>query len=233
MKIAIMTQTLGKNYGGIMQAWALQQVLKKEGHEPVTIDRQPAPKSQLYQVARLGYRTLQKTFGKRHAPINLERYLPFILQNTHAFIDQHLSMSERIDSNAKLKAHFERECYDAVIVGSDQTWRPCYSPNIKNFFLDFLQGSDIKRIAYASSFGVDKWEFDKAQTKQCCKLAKMFDAVSVREDSGIDLCREHLGVDAEHVLDPTMLIGIGDYERLIGQERLRKQHEGIFSYFFG
>ena len=40
MKIAIMTQPLGKNYGGMMQAWALQQVLLKMGHEVVTIDRQ-------------------------------------------------------------------------------------------------------------------------------------------------------------------------------------------------
>ena len=39
MKVAIMTQPLGANYGGIMQAWALQQVLKGAGHEPVTIDR--------------------------------------------------------------------------------------------------------------------------------------------------------------------------------------------------
>tara|TARA_Y100000296_G_scaffold82144_1_gene110786 strand:- start:2335 stop:3483 length:1149 start_codon:yes stop_codon:yes gene_type:complete len=231
MKVAIMTQPLGANYGGIMQAWALQQVLKGAGHEPVTIDRRSDAKGLIYNAARLSYRTLQKMLGKRQAPVNFERYLPYIQKNTQAFIAQHLSMSELLDSTAKLKAHFEREDYDAVIVGSDQTWRPRYSPNIENYFLDFLQGCEMARISYASSFGVDCWEFNKAQTKRCAKLAKLFDAISVREDSGIELCRIHLGVDAEHVLDPTMLMDRGDYEQLIGLQRLRKQHEGMFVYF--
>ncbi len=39
MKIAILTQPLGHNYGGIMLAWALQKVLKNDGHEVQTVDR--------------------------------------------------------------------------------------------------------------------------------------------------------------------------------------------------
>lgn len=231
MKIAIMTQPLGKNYGGIMQAWALQQVLKRMGHEPVTIDRRPDPKGPVYHAARLGYRAMKKAMGKRQAPINFERHLPTITQHTRVFIDQHISMSEPLDSTTKLKAHFAREQYDAVIVGSDQTWRPGYSPNIENFFLDFLEGTDIKRIAYASSFGVDEWEFNEEQTKRCAALAKHFDAISVREDSGIGLCRKHLGVEATHVLDPTLLLENTDYLQLIGPERLNSRPHGIYTYF--
>lgn len=231
MKIAIMTLPLGKNYGGIMQAWALQQVLKRMGHEPVTIDRQPVPKGLAHHATRLGYRAAMKAVGKRKAPINFERYWPTILQHTHAFIDQHITMSEPLDSTAKLKTHFDREQYDAVIVGSDQTWRPQYSPNIDNFFLDFLEGKEIKRIAYASSFGVDHWEFTEAQTKRCAELAKAFDVISVREDSGVELCRKYLGVEATHVLDPTLLLEKEDYEQLIGQDRLSDKPQGVYTYF--
>lgn len=231
MKIAIMTQPLGKNYGGIMQAWALQQVLKRMGHDVVTIDRQSDSKGPAYYAARLGYRTLQKALGKRKAPINFEPHMSTILQHTHAFIGQNLSMSEPLDSTAKLKAHFAREQYDAVIVGSDQTWRPQYSPNINNFFLDFLEGSDIKRIAYASSFGVDEWEFTEEQTQRCAALAKQFDVISVREDSGVELCRKYLGVEAAHVLDPTLLLDKADYEQLIGPERLNETPSGVYTYF--
>lgn len=229
MKIAIMTQPLGRNYGGIMQAWALQQVLKSAGHEPVTIDRQADAKGPAYHAARLGYRTLQKALGKRQGLINFERHFPYILQNTQAFITQHLSMSKRLDSTAKLKAHFEHEQYDAVIVGSDQTWRPSYSPNIENFFLDFLQGSDIKRIAYAPSFGVDEWEFTEEQTRRCAPLAKQFDAISVRESSGVDLCKKYLGVDATHVLDPTLLLERQTYEALYKKKDLPAR-QGIYTY---
>jgi polysaccharide pyruvyl transferase WcaK-like protein len=229
MKIAIMTQPLGKNYGGIMQAWALQQVLKRMGHEPVTIDRQQDAKGFSYHVARLGYRSLQKILGKRKAPINFERYLPQILQHTQAFIAQNITMSEPLDSTAKLKAHFEREQYDAVIVGSDQTWRPRYSPNIDNYFLDFLRGSDIKRIAYASSFGVDEWEFTDEQTSRCAALAKQFDAISVREKSGVDLCAKYLGVEASHVLDPTLLLPKESYEALYSNKEVPAR-QGIYTY---
>ena len=40
MRIGIVTQPLKANYGGVIQNWALQQVLKKMGHEPITIDYQ-------------------------------------------------------------------------------------------------------------------------------------------------------------------------------------------------
>ncbi|MBA1277431.1 polysaccharide pyruvyl transferase family protein [Stutzerimonas stutzeri] len=229
MKIAIMTQPLGKNYGGMIQAWALQQVLKSAGHEPVTMHRQTDAKGPAYHAARLGYRTLQKALGKRKAPINFERHLPDILQHTQAFIDQHLSMSEPLDSTAKLKAHFEREQYDAVIVGSDQTWRPRYSPNIDNFFLNFLQCSDTKRIAYASSFGVDEWEFTEEETQRCAPLARQFDAISVRENSGVGLCKKYLGVEATHVLDPTLLLERQAYEALYKTKEI-PERQGIYTY---
>ncbi|MFC3679564.1 polysaccharide pyruvyl transferase family protein [Bacterioplanoides pacificum] len=231
MKIAIMTQPLGQNYGGMMQAWALQQVLKRQGHEVITIDRQPDQFGFLYRTARLGYRLAMKMLGKRKVPLNLEKDYSYILSNTKSFIANNIVMSEPIDSTVKLKAHFERERYDAVVVGSDQTWRPKYSPNIENFFLDFLEGIKIKRIAYASSFGVDDWEFNREQTIRCAELAKLFDAISVREDSGVELCRQYLGVDAQHVLDPTLLLNSNEYEQLIGAERLKEKNEGIFTYF--
>lgn len=214
-----------------MQAWALQQVLKGQGHDVVTIDRQADNRGLLYNTTRFAYRAVMKMMGKRKMPVNLEKQYLYMLKNTHSFIADNIVMSEPIDSTAKLKAHFERETYDAVVVGSDQTWRPQYSPNIENFFLDFLEGKSIKRVAYASSFGVDEWEFTEAQTKRCSELAKKFDAISVREDSGVDLCRKYLGVEAEHVLDPTLLLNKSDYEQLIGTERLKEKEEGIFTYF--
>lgn len=212
-----------------MQAWALQQVLKREGHEVVTIDRQADNKGFFYHLARLGYRSLQKTLGKRKASINLEKYYSEIFQHTNAFVREHLSMSEPLDSTEKLKAHFDREKYDVVIVGSDQTWRPMYSPNIGNFFLDFLEDKAIKRIAYASSFGVDDWEFTEEQTRYCAPLAQKFDAISIREDSGVALCKKYLGVDATHVLDPTLLLERSAYEALFAGKDISKK-SGIYTY---
>ncbi|EKO3621484.1 polysaccharide pyruvyl transferase family protein [Vibrio metschnikovii] len=226
-----MTQPLGHNYGGMIQAWALQRVLINQGHEVITINRLPENRGLLYNSLRLAYRTVNKVVGRRKVPVNFESKFPYVFKKTIDFIADNIVTSEPLDTTATIKAHFERENYDAVIVGSDQTWRPQYSPNIDNYFLDFCEGLKIKRIAYATSFGVDEWEFSVAQTKRCAELAKQFSAISVREDSGVELCRRFLGVDAEHVLDPTLLLDKSDYEELIGSDRLKDKNTGIYTYF--
>lgn len=231
MKIAIMTLPLGLNYGGLMQAWAMQQVLKRLGHDPVTINRQPDPRPHAYRLTQLSYRAAKKIIGKRKAPINLEKYLPSITIKTKAFIDQHIKLSEPLNTTHKLKKHFNHGQYEGVIVGSDQTWRPDYSPNIENYFLDFLADKNILRLAYASSFGVDRWTFTNKQTEQCASLAKKFVSIGVREQSGINLCKKFLGVPATLTLDPTLLLEKNDFSNLIGQHRLKQEEHGIFTYF--
>lgn len=224
-----MTLPLGRNYGGIMQAWALQQVLKRLGHEPVTIDRQSVTRSTAYRYVSLTYRAAMKLAGKREAPINFERHLPYILQRTQSFIKQHIEMSEPLGSTAKIKQHFEHNNYDCVLVGSDQTWRPQYSPNIYNFYLDFIDDNTKRCVAYATSFGVDSWEYSSRQTAICRKLVKKFYKVSVRETSGVLLCRENLSIDADQVLDPTLLLSSDEYINFTLNGDYEKRG-GIFSY---
>lgn len=232
MKIAIMTQPLGKNYGGIMQAFALQKVLKDMDHEVVTIDYNAKQANFFYKKARLPYRLVKKVIGKRKAPINMEKNISFITQNNKNFINSNIIQSEYIDTSNSLKKHFRKSKYDAVIVGSDQTWRPKYSPNIYDYYLKFLRKNKIiKRIAYSSSFGVDNWEYSKDETVGCGKLAISFDAISVREQSGIELCKEHLGVDSTCTLDPTLLLDKEEYIVLMSEHCKKEISEGVYTYF--
>ena len=227
-----MTQPLGKNYGGIMQAFALQKVLKDEGHKVVTIDYTDKPANLLYDKARFFYRLSQKITGKRKAPINFEKHINLLTAGNRQFINKYIVTSENIDDTSKLKRHFKKNNYGAVVVGSDQTWRPKYSPNIYNYYLKFLRkNKTIKRIAYSSSFGVNNWEYSKDKTINCAKLVTLFDAISVREQSGIELCKEYLGVDSECTLDPTLLLEKEDYLDLIGSRYNSNKNEGVFTYF--
>lgn len=225
-----MTQPLGKNYGGIMQAWALQQVLKRMGHEPVTIDRQPNAKSVQYRIARLGYRVAMKVLGRRKAPINFERYYSDIYKHTDAFIKKHIVTSKKLDSTDKLKKYLSENPYDAIIIGSDQVWRPSYSPEIFNFYLDFMKKDKEITISYASSFGVDDWEYSKDQTEKCRELIRKFDAISVRELSGVALCKEKLNVNAKLVLDPTLLLNGSSYIEELNLTQNKLNNGKIFTY---
>jgi hypothetical protein len=118
------------------------------------------------------------------------------------------------------------------VVGSDQVWRPRYSPCITNYFFDFLSPQDkVKRIAYAASFGVDEWEFSEEETSKCKDLLKLFDSISVREASGTHLCSKYLNRDdALHVLDPTMLLEKEDYISIVEREKEPKSSGALFCY---
>lgn len=209
MKIAILTQPLKNNYGGILQAYALQQIIKSLGHEVITINRQVDYRSKSHEILKKLYSRIN-IFTKKNLFIKQKNN--DYESNTLEFINKNIKTSNPIRSTKELKHHFSKNMYDAVVVGSDQTWRPMYSPNIFNFYLDFIENNNnILKISYASSFGVDEWEYTEIQTEKCKALAKKFNAVSIREISGINLCKTKLNVSAEHVLDPTLLMRTEDY----------------------
>lgn len=215
MKIAVLTQPLGHNYGGLLQAFALQRYLIKIGYDVETIDRRaekvasPSIKSQIRNMGRL-------LFG-RIKSLPTEKRRADTLSNLVEFRDRKLTMSPKISSSEALKEHFSKERFAAVIVGSDQVWRLRYSPNILNFYLDFIDDIDspIRKVSYAASFGVEEWEYPPELTAQCGRLLRRFDAVSVRENSAVSLCQEKFGIEPRWVVDPTLLLDSEDYIELL------------------
>lgn len=112
--------------------------------------------------------------------------------------------------------------FEAIIVGSDQVWRPKYfkkqfGNTAADAYLKFAENWNIKRVAYAPSFGVDEWGYTPEETQECAQLIQRFDAVSVREQSAIKLCKEHFNTDAVCLCDPTMLLSKEDYENLVDE----------------
>ena len=221
MRIGIYTQPLRYNYGCLLQAWALQTVLRRMGHDVVTFDPCPylsLPRTKMPFV--YAKRAIKKIYGqnvtiRREEKFNREHDLK--IQNLKSFIDANIQKAEFTKVTDIKEGDF-----DVLMAGSDQVWRPKYNRSygrtIENAFFDFAQQwKHVKRIAYAASFGTDDWEFTNEQTTRCSELAKLFSAISVREQSGIALCKERLGVTATHVLDPTMLLDRKNYEELIAQ----------------
>lgn len=231
MKIGILTQPLHNNYGGILQNYALQKVLKKMGHEVYTIDRDVHKPFFLKGASLLKYSLKRLSGDKRR----IRRWMTtterdIISLNTSNFIDKHIDKTEKVISNDELIKLHKTFQFDAYIVGSDQVWRPQYSPCLSNYFLDFLPlDKKIKRIAYSASFGVDTWELNKKETQIAKSLIGKFDSISVREDSAIDLCKKHLGVDAIQTADPTLLLDKRDYEDII-DKKIDQNKGNLFVY---
>lgn len=233
MKIGILTQPLIVNYGGLLQNYALQQVLLRAGHEVETIDWYPSYNSlreRLYRVKRamLSVFFPEKYPKFRYQPTEEERKV--IQRNTNYFISTYINHTEKVRSEEGFITKAKERKYDAYVVGSDQCWRPRYNAFLSSMFLDFTKGEKTKRIAYAASFGTNQWEFTQEMTSICAPFAQRFDFVSVREDSGVKLCKEHLGVNAVHVLDPTLLLTKEDYIHLIEAEKEPKAKGTLFNY---
>lgn len=227
MKIGILTQPLHLNYGGIIQNWALQQVLKSMGHEPVMINRcNDAPvrtaKLMLARSLSLVKHLTLKAIGRDSwarlcnpfaRVYNL--YQPRFADKH--FCNTHIEKSEELYSEEELRRWIEKCDLEAFIVGSDQVWRQEYSPRIETYFLDFLSTTDKrKRIAYAASFGTDCGYMAEDKLPECCRLLSRFDAVSVRENGGLKIVREVFGYnEAVKTLDPTLLLSADHYKSVI------------------
>jgi len=239
MKIGILTLPLHTNYGGILQAYALQTVLERMGHNVKVIDKSryhflPFYKKPFIYV----YRILLKVFLRKNIKIQLEKYYNECIDRdkitqiyTRPFIDKNIHQ-KHIEKFSEIK----QNDFDAIVVGSDQIWRTIYAnlffQSTTAAYLDFAQKWDnLKRVAYAASFGTDRWEYTKENTKKCRNLISKFNAVSVREKNGISLCCENLNYkNAIQVLDPTLLLDASDYERLFRKKLNNKKKGGLFCY---
>ena len=149
MKIGILTQPLLNNYIGLLQNFALQKVLTDLGHEALTINVDYSNISNIRKYASTLKRTLLRIFGKNIAirtfPTNTEYKI--IGQNTKQFVEKNIKTTELIKQKVNENL-LEKYGLNAYVVGSDQVWRPVFSPQQSTYFLDFLiNNNSVKKIA--------------------------------------------------------------------------------------
>lgn len=140
---------LHTNYGGILQAYALQTVLSRMGHNACVIEKEQRPLHLPVWRKPVKYarRIIRNLRGEPY-PIFYEqkqnRELPIIRQHTDKFIRKNIRRMTFSAYSAIIESDF-----DAIVVGSDQVWRPQYFDDIRTAYLDFAEGWRIRRMAYA------------------------------------------------------------------------------------
>ena len=235
MKIGILTLPLHYNYGGILQAYALQTVLQRMGNEVEVIDKDftaylPWYKKPTSYIKRV----VKKYLFHENCCVLLEKKTNYersvFCRNTSLFIKKNINI-RRIK---KIKEIHSKD-YDAIIVGSDQIWRMYYfkmffGRKCLDAFLMFTKNWDIKRISYAASFGTDSIELTLKEINQCKLLIRSFNGISVREKSGVKICRDCFDVNATCVLDPTMLLSKVDYLGLLKEFDVIEENNNLVTY---
>lgn len=197
-KIGILTLPTWSNYGGILQTYALVYTLRKLGYDAWYIYRR--------------WNSEQTTLFHKIKKII---YHSFIARKFDRFVQKYVVPQTQIIDSRKKMNHIRKFGFEAYVVGSDQVWRV---KDIRgadyNYFLDFAQDDNVQRISYAASFGVDYWDDNQDASKsieEVKPLLEKFDAISVREDSGIKVCMDCFGLSAVNVLDPTLLVDKEEY----------------------
>lgn len=236
MKIGILTQPLHNNYGGVLQTYALQTVLKRMGHDPVNLKRlfyqntKGFPYRYFLQVLSFvkcifriyllhdDSRVLTNPFKKNYNPRKCTQ--PISKNTLSAFVSKHIAETSPLFTSEQLLRSLKKYSIDALVVGSDQVWREDYSPCISDYFLHFLPSvNNLKKIAYAASFGTENLNVSRKNLPACKDGIKQFQAISVRENSGINILAKQFGREAKLVLDPTLLLSASDYNKLIAEEK--------------
>ena len=239
MKIALVINYDYHDYGGMLQAFATQRFLSKNGIDSEAIN----------------FDCVKGDICKRKWRYFLSNIFDFsIVKEKSMLIEKKLKqksneklrkgMTERDAAfNEFCKSHFKvsrcfiswddmskasKSEYDAVVVGSDQLWLP--SNVMADYYTLNWVPKEVKKIAYATSFGIESIP-DKYKNVYRYYL-KRIDNLSARETSGQEIIKDLTDRNVPLVNDPALLLDSKGWDEIISKEPLIKE-KYVFCYFMG
>lgn len=219
-KIGIVTFSYGDNYGQRLQNLAMQEIVRSRGHEPLTFHQIEPKPSLTKRLIRLCGNL--KANSRRRNSLLKERHHTFELFDKR-FI-RYAPESISPDSPPT-----NINSYSSFIAGSDQIWSP-YSPDVNDtMFLTFAPRE--KRVAVCPSLACNDIPADKVALYG--KRLSGFDHLSVRESQSAALIKSLYGLDAEVLLDPTLMFDQDFWTRFEHKPNMELPSDYLFTYFLG
>lgn len=212
-KVGLLTFHYTTNYGGVLQAYAVIQLLEKLNVEASTIDYRPIRALRVYAKALF----LNKNF--------LHGFLKYIKFSRFIYLNLKLSPCRSYHRKKLIRIC---NAYDALIVGSDEVWKTSsfrgFDPS---FFLNFSSQSQ-KKISFSASVGGE--ENFAGNCKAVSQLLSGFDAISVRDDQTAKSVLTCSGVLPVRTLDPTLLIDFPSFKSSVLPDKDYVLVYGSFRY---
>ena len=209
MKICTITCQNADNHGARLQAYALAEYLRQQGHTVRVIDYRPDymtfrgtmsfwPGASLKGWGKL---LLQWNFRR----LDLQRHNNFV-----AFSERYIPLTKRIYYTFNELKENPPEA-DLYICGSDQIWNTTFRNGTDPaYYLDF--GTSVtRRISYAASFATDSLR--QGTTDFVKSRLQNLNAISVRESSGLDILNG-LGLNGTQIMDPVFLLPASHWEQI-------------------
>lgn len=225
-----------ENYGGMLQAYATVSMLEEMGieYELIQYKKKRSFKMIVRSIPRLfnrvllndKYEALRKNRGiKKHPDFAQNNNIR--MEAFRKFKEEHfVKLSPVFEGYENLKKGAKR--YSAVISGSDQLWSPAGLPT--NYYNLMFVPNNIRKISYASSFGVK--DIPWYQKKRTTKFLNRLDFISMRENRGSEIVKELTGRVVPTILDPVFMFNEDGWKKLI-PEKKEINEPYIFAYFLG
>lgn len=221
------------NYGSVMQTYATQQILKKCGYDVEFVDywrRDNLPQSRAERM--LEGSTLQKlkplwginNFTRKAMVSILKSVLEKQRSPMWRFLEEKVQLTKaRYCSYEELKAN--PPAADVYITGSDQVWNSIWNQGIdRSYFLDFAP-TGKPRIAFSASFGRE--QLDAEEVPETKRLLEKYSAISVREQSAVELLAS-MDIESTLVLDPTLMLEADEWRKLAAEQKKEKPYILIY-----
>lgn len=201
-KVGVITFHRALNYGAVLQSYALQVFLRKNGFDSELIDYTPASfRKERRLLSFASPVVLAKSLLKYPS------YKAKVLRFDRFLAKCHLSKPV-LDYQA-LKA--KSNDYDFLLVGSDQVWNPQWNHDDKAYYLDF--SSLTKKYSYAASLGTS--QRDAFEAKRLGDRLSSFRRLSVREKSAAELISSVVKGEVLTHVDPTLLLDEEEWMKIV------------------
>jgi hypothetical protein len=224
-KAAIITILDNQNIGTYLQAYALCNLLAKEGLKPEMINYQRKSRS----MTNIAMHIFKNKKSFIHGLISVLYRIPIffiVKRKCRSFLKSRVSFTKRYRSFNELKS--DPPIADVYITGSDQVWNSIHNRGVDlSFFLQFVDSS-VPKFSYASSIGMDRFP-EKERGEVFSSLCE-YDLISIREISAKHIL-EDIGIkNVTVVLDPTLLLSRKNWKLVADEDNFVKTEPYLLIY---
>lgn len=230
-KTGILTEHRARNFGSCLQAYALQNTIKKLGHDVEIVDYRPQAIENSFGVIIVDlFRQCEKNPVKIlkfivntviFSPLRIARELKF-----YRFRKKMFALS-KIKFNKVTKDVLDNVDYDAFVCGSDQIWNPKITDGLDEVYFAKPFSSKSRKISYAASVGLS--EIQQSEKVEFSENLNQMNVVTVREKSAKELLQPLTDKDISLVLDPTLLMKKEEWVKLF-EDRIAPKQKYILVY---
>lgn len=221
-KIGIITYHFARNYGAVLQCYALRKYLETAGYDATVLNA-------VSRIQEKNNSVFQKKNGIKNLFVNAV-LLPFINKRLRKdkrftdFVEKYIPHTEKVVNTEQLKALIDREQYSSIVSGSDQVWNPHILDFDEMFFLPFE--TKATKIGYSVSIGRSSLD----DIRGYAKYARDFPYVGVREKSAMKDVETICGHSVVNTVDPVLLLTREEWEIFVNKNSILSQEKYLLCY---